>query len=191
MAVAVLATTDVHCANPRTPAHSYPLPTVALVNGHAFAGGFMTSMYHDYRVFNPSRGFLCLNEIQFGATLKPAMSSIFREKLPNPATYRSMVLEAHRFNAKEALEQGIVDVLGGLEEAIELIEKKKLTALAGSGVYGKLRREMLRETYGILERCANDEADEIAESKKEMKRKEDGERRVEEWKAGQGKASKL
>lgn len=173
------------------PAYSYPLPTVALINGHAFAGGLMTSMYHDYRVFNPSRGFLCLNEILFGATLKPAMASIFREKLPNPGTYRSMVLEAHRFNAKEALEQGIVDVLGGLEEAMALIEKKSLTKLAGSTVYGQLRREMLRETYGILERCANDEAEAIAESEKELKRKEVGQRRVEEWKASQGKASKL
>lgn len=151
----------------------------------------MTSMYHDYRVFNPSRGFLCLNEIQFGATLKPAMSSIFREKLPNPRTYRSMVLEAYRFNAQEALDQGIVDVLGGLEEAVALIEQKKLTALAGSGVYGQLRREMLRQTYGILESCANDEAVEIAESEKEMKRREDGQKRIEEWKADRGKASKL
>lgn len=151
----------------------------------------MTSMYHDYRVFNPSRGFLCLNEIQFGATLKPAMASIFREKLPNPATYRSMVLEAYRFNAKEALEQGIVDVLGGFDEAIALIEKRKLTALAGSTVYGQLRREMLKQTYGILERCANDEADATAEFNKDAKRKEDGQRRVQEWEAGQGKASKL
>lgn len=50
---------------------TYPMPTVALMPGHAFAAGLMTAMYHDYRVFNPSRGFLCLNELEFGAPLKP------------------------------------------------------------------------------------------------------------------------
>lgn len=49
---------------------TFPMPTVALMNGHAFAGGLMLAMYHDYRVFNPSRGFLCLNELDFGYPLK-------------------------------------------------------------------------------------------------------------------------
>lgn len=49
---------------------TYPMPTIALMNGHAFAGGLMLAMYHDYRVFNPARGFLCLNELDFGYPLK-------------------------------------------------------------------------------------------------------------------------
>ncbi|KAL8849178.1 MAG: hypothetical protein Q9198_011154, partial [Flavoplaca austrocitrina] len=65
----------------------YPMPTIALINGHAFAAGIMTAMMHDYRFMNPHRGFLCLNELEFGASLKAPMSSIFRQKLPNPNTY--------------------------------------------------------------------------------------------------------
>jgi enoyl-CoA hydratase/carnithine racemase len=151
----------------------------------------MLSMYHDYRIFNPSRGFLCLNEIQFGATLKPAMSSIFREKLPSPITYRSLVLEAHRFNAKEAFEQGIVDGKGAWPEVEALIEERKLTALAGSGVYGQLRREMFRQTYAILQNCGNDEAEAIAEQELEDKRKGEGKKRFQEWNVTQNKVAKL
>lgn len=44
----------------------YPTPLIAMVNGHAFAGGFMIAMCHDYRVMNPNKGFLCLNELEFG-----------------------------------------------------------------------------------------------------------------------------
>src|ERR1700712_3122492 len=84
----------------------YPMPTIALLNGHAFAGGCMLAMYHDYRIFNPTRGFLCLNELDLGVPLKPAMSSIFREKL-SPQTYQAMVLEAKRFNGPTALEAGV------------------------------------------------------------------------------------
>ena len=39
---------------------TYPMPTVALINGHAFAGGLMTAMMHDYRIMNPQKGFVCL-----------------------------------------------------------------------------------------------------------------------------------
>jgi Delta3-Delta2-enoyl-CoA isomerase len=107
-------------------AQSYPMPTIAFINGHAFAGGFILAMYHDYRIFNPSRGFLCLNELDFGAALKPSMSSIFRQKVPYPAVYRSLVLEAKRFSGKDALECGLVDELGGMEETMRLIKERKL-----------------------------------------------------------------
>ena len=72
------------------------MPTVALINGHAFAGGFMIAMHHDYRIMNPHKGYLCLNELELGIPLNPPMSSVFRQKV-SPQTYRRMVLEAHKF----------------------------------------------------------------------------------------------
>lgn len=75
---------------------TYPMPTVALLNGHAFAGGFMLAMMHDYRIMNPHRGFLCLNELALGVGLRPPMCSIFREKV-KAATFRRMILEVVRF----------------------------------------------------------------------------------------------
>ena len=126
------------------------MPTVALVNGHAFAGGFMLAMYHDYRIFNPIRGFLCLNELDLGVPLRPAMSSVFRQKL-TPVVYKPMVLEAKRFSAAEALESNIVDALGGLEEALKFIGERKLAEKGKTGVYGVLKKEMYRETLGYLE----------------------------------------
>lgn len=120
------------------------------MNGHAFAAGLMTAMMHDYRFMNPHRGFLCLNELEFGAPLTPPMSSIFRQKLPSPNTYRTMVLEAKRFNALEALQEGIVDGLGMVPEVLTFIEEMKLVDKAKSGVYGQLKKEMWRETVGYL-----------------------------------------
>jgi enoyl-CoA hydratase/carnithine racemase len=126
---------------------TYSMPTIALINGHAFAGGFMLAMYHDYRIFNPTRGFLCLNELDLGVPLQPPMSSIFREKM-SPAIYKVIVLEAKRFGGKEALEGGIVDALGGLEDALKFVGEKKLAGKAKTGVYGALKAEMYRETVG-------------------------------------------
>ncbi|KAH0563032.1 hypothetical protein GP486_002406 [Trichoglossum hirsutum] len=130
---------------------TYPMPTVALINGHAFAGGLMLSMFHDYRVQNPAKGFLCLNELEFGSPLKPPMASIFREKLPYPATYRNMVLEARRFTAQNALKEGIIDGLGGLDEALQLINQRNLIGKSKSASYRSLKQEMYRETIGYLD----------------------------------------
>jgi enoyl-CoA hydratase/carnithine racemase len=157
------------------------MPTVALVNGHAFAGGFMLAIYHDYRIFNPSRGFLCLNELDLGVPLRPAMSSIFRQKL-TPDVYKIMVLEAKRFGAKEALESKIVDGLGGFEEAMKMIADRKLVDKAQKGVYRALKKEMFRETLAYLENSEEEGRKMNVEAKKEDVRGEEARRRVNEWK---------
>lgn len=105
------------------------MPTISLLNRHAFAAGFMLAMYHDYRIQNPEKGFLCVNELEFGVPLQTPMMSIFREKL-TPATFRHVVLEAHRFGGKKSLEAGIVDALGGIEEALAFIRDRKLPSKA-------------------------------------------------------------
>jgi enoyl-CoA hydratase/carnithine racemase len=157
------------------------MPTIALINGHAFAGGLMLAMYHDYRTFNPSRGFLCLNELDFGYRLKPPMASIFREKIPYPAVYRDIVLEAKRFAGKEALECGIVDGLGGIEEVLALVKERNLTEKGQSGVYAALRSEMYRESLSFLDGHTQEERRSARMIKDDEQRKVDGQARVKEW----------
>ncbi|KAI9875229.1 MAG: hypothetical protein M1830_008724 [Pleopsidium flavum] len=160
---------------------TYPMPTLALINGHAFAAGLMTAMMHDYRLFNPHRGYLCLNELDFGAPLKPPMASVFRQKLPSPATYRTLVLESKRFNALEALREGIVDGLGGLEEALAFAEEMKLVEKGGSGVYGRLKAEMWKETVRLLENAEGSARRAEREEADEKRRGGESLRRVDEW----------
>lgn len=121
----------------------YPMPTVALMNGHAFAGGLMLATSQDYRLAPSPRGFLCLNELVFGAPLKPAMSALFRVKYSHE-TYRSLVLEAKRFSGEAAVAAGIADGIApqGVEDLLSFIKEKELTEKNKSGVYGVLKMEM-------------------------------------------------
>lgn len=120
----------------------FPYPTIALVNGHAFAGGFMLAAHHDFIVMNPNKGFLCINEVTFGASLLPPMASIFRVKYGTKMALKAG-LTAYRYTAKEALQLGIIHGLGGLEEAKQLALKVK--PLANSPSYSAIRTEILRE----------------------------------------------
>ncbi|KAL2116349.1 hypothetical protein VTJ04DRAFT_8516 [Mycothermus thermophilus] len=172
---------------------TYPMPTIALMNGHAFAAGMMLAMHHDYRVMNPSKGFACINELDFGVPLKPAMSSIFRLKTP-PHIYRKLVLEAHRFPGPEAAQVGLVDRAGGLDEVFKLIDELKLTGKAKTGIYGLLKAEMYRESVALLSKEGHEaeERKEKERARSEEERREKGEKRVEELRRmGVEKNSKL
>lgn len=57
----------------------------------------------------------------------------------------------------DALKEGIVDSLGGLDETLKYIQEMKLTLKVGPGMsgvnaYGYLKREMWRETVAFLEK---------------------------------------
>ncbi|RVX69788.1 hypothetical protein B0A52_06433 [Exophiala mesophila] len=133
---------------------TYPMPTVALINGHAFAGGLMTAMFQDYRIMNPHKGFVCLNELDFGAALQPAMATVFRIKL-SMSTFSNMVLESRRYPALEALKEGIIDGLGGIDETLAFIKEYKLVEKAQSVSYGPLKEELYREVIQDIDEAAD------------------------------------
>lgn len=110
----------------------------------------MLAMYHDYRVQNPEKGFLCINELEFGVPLQTPMMSILREKL-TPVTFRNVVLEARRFGGKDSLSAGIVDALGGLDETLGLIGERKLLTKAATGIYGTMKEEMYARVLNGLD----------------------------------------
>ena len=116
-------------------------------------------------------------------------SSIFRQKL-TPQVYKLMVLEAKRFSAKEALEGGIVDLLGGMEECLALVKERKLNEKAKTGVYGALKAEMFRETllYVTPEGYEREEKRSKECWELDGERKEVGKRRVAEWERNATKA---
>lgn len=166
---------------------SYPMPTIAVINGHAFAGGLMTAMMHDYRIMNPHKGFLCLNELDFGAPLKPPMASIFRVKLPAMATFRNMVLESRRYPALEALKEGIIDGVGGPEETLAFIEEMKLIQKGQSRSYGRIKEELYREVLKDLEESADAVKLEAAKDQERSKRELQAQQRVEQWEKATGR----
>ncbi len=157
------------------------MPTLAVMPGHAFAAGFMTAMMHDYRIMNPHRGYLCLNELDFGAPLQPPMASIFRQKVPSPNTYRTIVLESKRIGALEGMKEGLLDSVGGVEEAITLIQEMRLLDRAKSGVYGRLKQEMWGETVSLLEDYKDSEQKERTDQERQRTRREQEVYRVEQW----------
>jgi Delta3-Delta2-enoyl-CoA isomerase len=169
---------------------TYPMPTVALINGHAFAGGLMTAMMHDYRIMNPHKGFVCVNELDFGAMLQSAMATIFRVKI-GMSTFRNMILESRRISALEALKEGIIDGVGGPEETLAFIAEYKLTQKAKSPSYGKIKEELYREVIKDLDEGESLPKVHAARDLDRSRRDMEAKRRVDEYQAAMGVRAKL
>ena len=42
---------------------TFPVPTMTVVSGHAYAGGLILAMAHDYRTMRADYGYMCLSEL--------------------------------------------------------------------------------------------------------------------------------
>lgn len=145
----------------------------------------MTAMFHDYRIMNPHRGWLCLNELEFDAELAPAMAAVFKAKVSN-SVFRGLVLEAKRTTSLQALEGGLVDGLGGVEEAVGVMTEIDghgrgaiVVGVRGKGtVYGKLKEEMYKDVLRELDLSEEEEMEFLDKRMKDRERRETEEKEI-------------
>ncbi|MBQ1444346.1 MAG: enoyl-CoA hydratase/isomerase family protein [Renibacterium sp.] len=85
-----------------------PVPTVALVNGHAFGAGAMLALAHDFRIMRADRGYFCFPEVDIKIPFTPGMTALIQAKLTPQAAVASMVT-GQRISGADAVHWGIVD----------------------------------------------------------------------------------
>jgi len=103
-----------------------PVPTVAAINGHAFAAGAFLALACDYRIMRADRGWICISEVDAGVPISAPMMDLLKAKI-TPQTARDAVLTGQRYAADDAIAAGMADARAA--EADLLAEAK---ALAGS-----------------------------------------------------------
>jgi len=130
---------------------SFPIPTIAAVNGHAFASGFVLSLLCDYRVMTSGKAWCSMNEVHFGAPLPVSFVHVLKAKLPSPTILRACTLEGKRFTAEEAHATGIVDELadGGSAGVLRKAEEvaKRVEGLAKTGVWGIMKKSIYPDVF--------------------------------------------
>ena len=87
---------------------TFPLPTVAAVNGHAFGAGAMLATAHDFRIMRVDRGYYCFPEVDINIPFTPGMAALIQAKLTPQAALVAMST-GHRFGSTEALDGGLID----------------------------------------------------------------------------------
>ncbi len=104
---------------------TFPAPTVAAMNGHAFGAGALLGLVHDVRLMRSDRGFFCMPEVDMKIPLHPGMVAILQSRLPGQ-TAHEVVTTGRRFGGADARALGIVE-----EALAEDAILARATAIAG------------------------------------------------------------
>ena len=95
-----------------------PIPTIAVINGHAFGAGMMYTSCHDYRFQRIDRGYQCAIEVEIGIGIPPPEMEMFGHIMPKHA-WQKTVMGAHRWGGDEAKREGFVTDTATLETIVD------------------------------------------------------------------------
>ena len=129
---------------------TFPAPTVAAVNGHAFGAGAFAILAHDYAVMREDRGFVCWPEVHLQMTFSPGLMAMIRSILSN-STARQALATGRRYGGPDAVAAGFVDEAVGLDQLMEAASSygRAHAATAGSNLR-QIKRQLHRAVVDLL-----------------------------------------
>ncbi|WP_072807220.1 enoyl-CoA hydratase/isomerase family protein [Rhodococcoides yunnanense] len=116
---------------------TFPMATIAAVQGHAFGAGAMLATAHDFRVVRADRGFYCLPEVNLNMPFTVGMSALVTGRLPKQTAIEAMTT-GRRFGGADAVTAGIADVAVSENEVLSSAVERAaaLTSTHGPNLAG-------------------------------------------------------
>lgn len=125
--------------------YGFPLPTIAAINGHAIAGGFILALACDYRLGADAACQLGVTESRVGIPFPVSTMEVLRAELDSP-TARRMTLVGRNVNPKEALASGILDEIVSADQLLnQAIEFAQDLGSMPREAYGRIKRQLRDE----------------------------------------------
>ncbi len=87
---------------------TYPRPTVAAINGHAYAGGLITAFGCDHRIASEGALQFSLNEVPIGIPMPAIYCEIIKHAI-GPRAASELTLFGQVYDIAAALKMGVID----------------------------------------------------------------------------------
>ncbi|MDH4267100.1 MAG: enoyl-CoA hydratase/isomerase family protein [Deltaproteobacteria bacterium] len=130
----------------------YPMPTIAAITGHAFAGGAILACAFDFRFMRTDRGFFCFPEVDLNVPFLPGMLAVIKKAVPM-YKFEEMQYTGKRLTAQECEAHHIVMKAGHINDLMNEV-------LAFAKTLDKQRmiiREMKKRLYKDIIRTIDEE----------------------------------
>ncbi|KIQ16638.1 enoyl-CoA hydratase/isomerase family protein [Rhodococcus sp. MEB064] len=133
---------------------TFPLPTVAAVNGHTFGAGAMFALAHDFRVMREDRGFYCFPEVDINIPFTPGMAALIQAKL-SPQDALVAMTTGRRYGGADALSARLVDATAPDGEVVS-DAIARIVPIAGKdrGTLGAIKTTMFASVTAALQERA-------------------------------------
>uniref|UniRef100_A0A2P2Q2N5 Delta(3)-Delta(2)-enoyl-CoA isomerase n=1 Tax=Rhizophora mucronata TaxID=61149 RepID=A0A2P2Q2N5_RHIMU len=133
---------------------SFPMPTIAALQGHAAAGGLVLAMSHDYVLMRSDKGVLYMSEVDVSLSLPDYFAALFGAKIGSASARRDVLLRGVKVRGQDAVNMGIVEAAhnseGSLAEAAMCLGEQLASRKWDGAVYREIRKSLYPGLCAVL-----------------------------------------
>ncbi len=132
---------------------TYPLITIAALNGHTFGGGAVLSCCFDFRFMRSDRGYFCIPVIDRQVPLLPSTRELLYRVFPaNVIT--DLILTGRRLSGLECVSRQVVSATYSNEEIIDRVMDFAAGLNKSRGIVGDMKRVLNGPVIDLIDKDA-------------------------------------
>jgi enoyl-CoA hydratase/carnithine racemase len=132
---------------------TYPLITVAALNGHCFGGGAVLSCCFDFRFMRSDRGFFCIPVIDRGFPILPSTRALLESVLP-VHILEELILTGWRLTGLECAAGHVVSAAYSNDELMDKVMAFAAGLNKERGIVGEMKKVLNGPIVKLMEEDA-------------------------------------
>ncbi|KAL2844348.1 ClpP/crotonase-like domain-containing protein [Aspergillus pseudoustus] len=129
---------------------TYPMPTIAFINGHAVGMGFLLALCHDFRIQGRPDSSLRICQEPSSVDLAPRLNLV-KAISPCSTVVSSRIANGKPLYGREAIKRGLVDMVAHVNGVFKFIKDRELLRVPSTPTYRESKIRSNRKALRVLD----------------------------------------